>query len=316
MALKFARPRLWAKGATVWVVACLGATNACAVPAVPAVPAAPAAPTLPASQSPVASIVLDSGHSPLRPGALGARGLHEVSYNDRVTSRVALALRVAGFNVVLTRTPLQEISLEGRSDVANSASADLFLAIHHDSTQLKYLEKFKVGKLDAYRTTSVISGYSVFVSQSNPQYAQSLRFAKLLAGGIHALGRQPALHHAELVAGESRELLDAKLGIYRFDQLSVLRKASIPAVLLEVGVIPDQKDEAYVSDEGNQAKITAAIVTAVQRYAGSPQKTDFKVRCDLNSEGTPYRGKPSKQSCHLPPFEPATDNATYQKVVL
>lgn len=242
------------KGATVLVVASLGATNACALP------------TEPASKAPVVCIVLDPGHSPLRPGALGARGLYEVSYNDALTARVALTLKSAGFNVVLTRTPLQEISLDGRSQIANSASADLFLAIHHDSTQLKYLEKFKAGKLDAYRTTAAISGYSLFVSQLNPHFAQSLRFAKLLAGGLHALGRLPALHHAEPVAGENRELLDAKLGIYRYDQLVVLRKADIPAVLLEVGVIPDQKDEAYVSDESNQINIATAILTAVQRY--------------------------------------------------
>lgn len=254
MALKVARHALWLEGATLLVVASLGVTNAGALT------------TKPPSKAPVVCIVLDPGHSPLRPGALGARGLYEVSYNDTVTGRVAQALKSAGFNVVLTRTPLQEIGLESRSQVANSAYADLFLAIHHDSTQLKYLEKFKVGKLDAYRTTSAISGYSVFVSQLNPHFARSLRFARLLAGGLHSLGRLPALHHAEPVAGENRELLDAKLGIYRFDQLVVLKKADIPAVLLEVGVIPDPKDEAYISDENNQIAMTTAIVTAVQRF--------------------------------------------------
>ena len=254
MALKFARFASWVKSAAFLAGAIVVAPNACAVSIEPT------------SKVHVVCLVLDPGHSPLQPGALGAQGLYEVSYNDRMTAKVASALKSAGFEVVLTRTPLQEISLEGRSQVANSASADLFLTLHHDSTQLKYLEKFKVGKLDAYRTTTPISGYSLFVSQLNPRFAQSLRFAKLLAGELHALGRPPALHHAEPVAGENRELLDSRLGIYRYDQLLVLRKTDIPAVLLEVGVIPDQKDEAYVSDESNQIKITTAIVTAIQRY--------------------------------------------------
>ena len=124
MVWKFARHAAWVKGATLWLVASLGATNA-----------SPSS-TEPAPKAPVATIVLDAGHSPLHPGALGARGRYEVSYNDAMTNRVAQALKSAGFNVVLTRTPLQEISLEGRSQVANSASADLFLAIHHDSAQL------------------------------------------------------------------------------------------------------------------------------------------------------------------------------------
>jgi N-acetylmuramoyl-L-alanine amidase len=43
------------------------------------------------------------------------------------------------------------------------------------------------------------------------------------------------LHHAEPVAGESRELIDRALGIYRYDELAVLRTATMPAVLFEAG---------------------------------------------------------------------------------
>ena len=35
----------------------------------------------------------------------------------------------------------------------------------------------------------------------------------------------PTLHHAEKIPGESRELLDAQLGIYRFDDLAALKSA-------------------------------------------------------------------------------------------
>ena len=251
VALKFAKVALRTRRIALAAIAILVATNACAWSN---------------KLDSTAHIVLDSGHSPLQPGALGAQGLYEVSYNDSLTAKVASALKSAGFNVTLTRTPLQEITLDDRAQFANSAHADLFLAIHHDSTQLKYLEKFKVGKLDAYRTVTPMSGYSLYTSQLNPRFEQSLHFAKLLASGLHDLGRPPAMHHAEPIAGENRELLDQNLGIYRYDQLLVLRKTDIPAVLLEVGVIPDQKDEAYVSDEKNQTNITKAIVTAVQRY--------------------------------------------------
>lgn len=34
----------------------------------------------------------------------------------------------------------------------------------------------------------------------------------------------PSLHHAEPIHGENRELLDTTLGIYRFDDLTVLKK--------------------------------------------------------------------------------------------
>jgi N-acetylmuramoyl-L-alanine amidase len=45
-----------------------------------------------------------------------------------------------------------------------------------------------------------------------------------------------------------------------------LRKTTVPAVLLEVGVIVDPEDEAYVSDTAKQDAIVKAIVAAVNAF--------------------------------------------------
>ena len=89
------------------------------------------------------TVVLDSGHTPKNGGALGARGIYEVEYNDQLTAKIAQALQAAGIQVVLTRKPHEEISLDGRVEIANKSNAQLFLAVHHDSAQLKYL---KIGR--------------------------------------------------------------------------------------------------------------------------------------------------------------------------
>jgi N-acetylmuramoyl-L-alanine amidase len=212
-------------------------------------------------------IVIDPGHTPERGGAVGAQGIFEVRYNDALAQKVCDALRAAGFTPVLTRTPSEEISLDARAQLANAGHADLFLSIHHDSAQPRYLEKVKAGALDAYRTTKPIRGYSLFVSQLNPQFANSYRFAALLGDQLLAMGRVPSLHHAEPIPGENRAMLDTMRGIYRFDDLVVLKKTAIPAVLLEVGVITDPADEAYVRSNTTQAQIVEAIVSAVRRYA-------------------------------------------------
>ena len=223
-----------------------------------------------ASQSPAGPrpvrIVIDPGHTPSQGGAVGVRGIREVQYNDRLVSQLVQALTLAGFDVALTRGPTENVSLEARAQYANARQADLFLSIHHDSAQLQYLEKTKAGDLDAYRTTRSIAGYSIFVSQRNPRFAQSYAFAQMLGEEMRKLGRAPTLHHAESIAGESRELLAPDLGIYRFDDLVVLRQTVMPAVLLEAGVIVDPADEGYVSDPGNQARMVHAVVVAVRRY--------------------------------------------------
>ncbi len=223
-----------------------------------------------ASQSPAGPrpvrIVIDPGHTPSQGGAVGVRGIHEVQYKDPPVMELVQAAPRAGFDVALTRGPTENVSLEARAQYANARQADLFLSIHHDSAQLQYLEKFKAGDLDAYRTTRPIAGYSIFVSQRNPRFAQSYGFAQMLGEEMRKLGRAPTLHHAERIAGESRELLAPDLGIYRFDDLVVLRQTVMPAVLLEVGVIVDPADEGYVSEPGNQARMVHAVVVAVRRY--------------------------------------------------
>lgn len=211
-------------------------------------------------------IVIDPGHTPKQPGALGIKGIHEVTYNDALSAKLAKALQAPGVQVVLTRVPSEEISLDGRAELANARQADLFLALHHDSAQLKYLTKTEVNGTPAYQTVQPIAGYSIFVSQLNPRFAQSQQFAKLLGQELLALGRHPTLHHAEPIAGENRELLDAQLGIYKFDELLVLRKTTVPAVLLEVGVIVDAEDEKYVADNAKQDAIVQAIVAAVDKF--------------------------------------------------
>ena len=212
-------------------------------------------------------LVLDSGHTVQQPGALGVRGIYEVNYNDNLVFKLAQALKNAGNTVLLTRADKQSVlSLNDRVKFTIESKGDLFLAIHHDSVQLQYLDKIQVDGRTAFRTKSPITGYSLFVSRLNPNFEKSYGFAKILGTQMSLLGRHPATHHAEPIPGENREFLDPFLGIYRFDKLIVLRNAVIPAVLIEVGVIVDPIDEAHINDQQNQTKIINAIVDAVAIY--------------------------------------------------
>lgn len=211
-------------------------------------------------------VVIDSGHTPKQPGALGARGIREVFYNEAFSDKLGTSLRAAGVQVVTTRKSIEDISLKDRAERANAVMPNLFLSIHHDSTQLKYLIKTEFNGLAAYQTIVPVAGYSIFISKLNPKFDKSYQFAQLLGKAMTQLDRPVALHHAERIEGENRELLDAELGIYRFDQLLVLRNTLSPAVLLEVGVIVDPSDEKVVSDRVKQDAIVQVTVAAVLAY--------------------------------------------------
>ena len=212
------------------------------------------------------AVIIDAGHTNKSPGAVSITGKYEVVYNDNFVSKLSVALTEAGFVPILTRKPNQEIKPEDRVNVASSSNALVMLSIHHDSAQLVHLESFKQNGKKVYRTHKPISGYSIFVSKKNRQFDRSLIFAKLLGEELLKLGRKPTLHHAEPIPGEGRPLLDANLGIYQYDDLTILKNNKLPAVLLEIGVIVDRNDEAYLTRSDHQNAIINAILTAINRY--------------------------------------------------
>ncbi|WP_291772848.1 N-acetylmuramoyl-L-alanine amidase [Castellaniella sp.] len=221
-------------------------------------------PSLSGSAPAAPIIVLDPGHNPADGGATSVRGTREIGYNDRFVAELAPALRAAGWRVRVTRAPGESISLVGRAQLADELRANLFLSVHHDSVQLRCLRQITKEGRPAFETLRPTGGYSLYVSKENPDFTLSYRFATLLGEQFRSLGRSPMLEHAGTTCGENRPLLDARLGIYQYDHLAVLRHSNVPAVLLEVGVITDAQDESYVNDAGNRRRMIAGIVRAVR----------------------------------------------------
>ena len=83
-----------------------------------------------------------------------------------------------------------------------------------------------------------------------------------------AAGEKPSLYHAEPIAGENRPLLDRRLGVHRFDGLAVLKTATMPAVLVEAGVIVNPDDEARVARPDTIERMARAIADGVHACLG------------------------------------------------
>jgi N-acetylmuramoyl-L-alanine amidase len=65
-----------------------------------------------------------------------------------------------------------------------------------------------------------------------------------------------------------RQLVDAEAGVYRFDQLVVLRQTRMPAVLLEAGSIINRDEELVLQSPERQATIAEAVTDAVESFCG------------------------------------------------
>jgi len=68
--------------------------------------------------------------------------------------------------------------------------------------------------------------------------------------------------------GENRPFADEANGVHYFDNLAVLKTASIPALLFEAGVIVNRDEEMRMRDPAVRKRIAEAIGNAVGACLG------------------------------------------------
>ena len=210
------------------------------------------------------ALAIDIGHTPQQPGAISARGVGEYAFNARLAGELMEALYGRDYrSAFIVNAEGAEIGLLDRTAAATRQSARFFLSIHHDSVQPRYLEPWTHAGV-ARRHTTHARGHSIFVSSLNPAVADSLSAARRLGQALRDRNFVPTLHHAEPIKGENRALLDAKLGVYDFPKLAVLRSASSPALLFEAGVITHRDEEALLETPEHRAKLIAALLEMVE----------------------------------------------------
>lgn len=213
-------------------------------------------------------VVIDVGHTLLEPGATSARGVTEYEFNLRLAERIERCLLDAGFasaSLLVTDGPARK-GLIVRASRAAERNPDLYISVHHDSVPEHFLEEweFEGRKL---RFSDRFSGHSMFVSMENPQARASLQFGALLGRQLQARGLRYTPHYTEsFMGGRRRQLVDATAGIYRFDELWVLRAARSPAILFEAGSIVNRDEELLLASEDHRNLLANAVADAVEQF--------------------------------------------------
>ena len=76
------------------------------------------------------------------------------------------------------------------------------------------------------------------------------------------------------MGNRQRLLIDAQAGVYRYDQLIVLKDTGMPAVLLEAGSIINREEELRMGSAEHQALVSAAVADAVRSFCSThPPRT-------------------------------------------
>ena len=218
-------------------------------------------------------IVLDVGHTAESEGATSARNIPEFTFNLRLARQIEEKLKAEGFaeTRLLVTEGKAKPSLFKRVAAANDLQANLFLSIHHDSVPNKLLEDWEFeGKKSHY--SDRFTGYSVFVSRENPDFKTSFSFAEMVAKEMKARGLQYARQYTLPIMGHYQHpLLDKEAGVYSYDELVVLRKTRMPAVLLEAGSIINRDEELKMESPERRDIVSSAVVAATKDFCG-PQE--------------------------------------------
>lgn len=173
------------------------------------------------------TIVIDAGHGGIDVGASGQNGTFEKDVTLTMAQNIQNELeKRTGANVILTRNDDVEISLANRVKIADEQKADLFVSIH----------------FDAFFTNDV-EGITTYYNKKSDEPLAALIHDHIFKNGLDARNR------------------GVSLGDYY-----VLRENTSPAILLELGYISNSTDEARMTSEEFQTKITNSIVDGMIDY--------------------------------------------------
>ena len=200
-------------------------------------------------------VAVDVGHGVRDSGAISARGRSEFEFNRVFAGVLAGALRARDLGV-------REINFAGdigslAERPAQAAGSDFFIAIHHDSISLPYLKFWDWDGSEA-SYTELKRGFGLFVSAKNPDLATSLRCASSMGAMLRRAGFVPTPWH-----GRNHLAADAENGVWYYDNLVVLYRTTLPAVLFEAGVIKHREEELDLLDPERQARMADALVTGI-----------------------------------------------------
>lgn len=209
-------------------------------------------------------LALDSGYSIKDPGMASVRGKREVEYNDRFVAELIPRIEAVGWEVKLVRGDHEYISDKHRAAQANIWDADLLLSIHHDVAPAKFLKEKVIDGNTVLVNSSGKSfeGFSMYISKQNKKYRQSLCFAQRLGFRLKPMQHNPAYFHKE---HEGLNMVVKEYAIYERD-IPLLYQSEIPAVQLKLGVITDEKDEAWLNDGQYRDEMAKAISKTIRAF--------------------------------------------------
>jgi N-acetylmuramoyl-L-alanine amidase len=171
-------------------------------------------------------VMVDPGHGGKDPGAVGIGGLREKDVILPIAQEVAALLEKQGVQAVLTRNSDYFVDLAPRVTMAERVNANLFVSIHANAISLSRPD---------------VNGLETYYFSSGQRLAQTIHNNILQTVPVQNRGVRRARFY-------------------------VLRKTSMPAVLVEVGFVTGREDSVKLNNPTHRSQVAQAIARGILQY--------------------------------------------------
>ena len=217
-------------------------------------------------------VVIDAGHGGVDPGAIGGSGVYE----KEITLAMAIELRkqlekTGRYQVVLTRDSDVFVRLRDRIDVARAAGADLFVSLHADAHTTSDLRGASVYTLSEKASDAEAAALATKENKSDVIAGIDLSnenevVTNILIDLAQRETKNLSARFAALLVDELKRDTPLLRNTHRFAGFAVLKAPDVPSVLIELGYLSSDEDEAQLRSAKHRAKLGTAIVRAVDGF--------------------------------------------------
>lgn len=223
------------------------------------------------AKEPAPLVMLDPGHGGKDPGAIGISGTYEKHVALDAALELHRLLQADGrYRVALTRWRDVFIPLEQRVDVAQAHGASLFVSMHADALRDQGTRGASVYTLadtasDA-QTAALAQRENSADRFAGPQWHVSPEVARILASLVRRETRVGSVQFARDVVSSLDRDFRMLPNPDRHAGFVVLKSASIPSVLVEMGFMSNPHDEAALRQASHRRLVAVAMKRAVDAF--------------------------------------------------
>lgn len=221
------------------------------------------------AQIPVKTIVLDPGHGGKDNGTIGKHSVEkELTLKLAKELKSHIELNFPYINVVLTRDSDEFVRLIPRAEIANKNNADLFVSIHCNHHELEYVngtEIYVLGLSKADENLEIVKRENNILG-FNEEHDMEDAETHILLSMYQNSNIEKSLSIAGMLTEELSQGTDLKQRGVKQAGFSVLKRTSMPSILLETAYLSNFNDESYLLDPTKRSRIIQSMMKSIHTY--------------------------------------------------